>query len=112
NPGPTNVEEIGYIPAPSETTLTYDVCLVNDTTGQRSCGTPIVLTGTSDHCECAPNSCDMMGACNTTINDGCGHTLTCGNTCSADQTCGRNHLCSAGGGNDCTPFMAAHHLCS
>ena len=108
--GPTSVHEFGYMPADSEASLSYEVCLVNDSDGTRACSSWMTLTGTTNHCPCAPDTCAWTGACQTTTADGCGGTLSCGD-CGGNDSC-VNHQCQAPKDPECTPFMAKHHLCS
>jgi hypothetical protein len=103
------VSERGYIPAPSETTLSYEVCLVDNYTNHFTCAAPIVLSGTSNHCTCTPTTCAIQMACNSTIPDGCGGTLSCGacgdgTACSAVGTCCKSGTTPDGqGGCVCAP---------
>ncbi len=55
--------------------LTYRVCVV-DSYGTR-CGMPFTTAGPVN-CACEPLTCAYFLACNTQLEDGCGHTITCG----------------------------------
>jgi hypothetical protein len=94
NPGaPVYLHNFGYTPTSSETT--YRVCL--ESAGEPPvCGPPIELASTTS-CQCVPTTCAAAWACNTTIDDGCGHTLVCGPTCANGDACNEHHSCCPAG---------------
>jgi hypothetical protein len=102
------VSELGYLPASTESRLTYEVCLIDDFSGQQTCGEPLTLGGTSNHCGCEPITCGLYSACQTTLDDGCGGTLECG-ACPGGTTCTAGSCCPPGyesddqGGCVCAP---------
>lgn len=120
--GPTGVHELGFLPTSSDNALLYDVCLVRDSDGARSCDSQLqVLQGTTNHCACVPNTCASTNACGTSVSDGCGGTISCG-ACADGSSCVANKCQGAGGGGgggggnggngDCTAAMARRHLCN
>jgi hypothetical protein len=95
--------------------LTYRVC-VQDNDGVR-CGAPFTSLG-APHCGCEPTNCWLLQACNSTIDDGCGNTMSCG-ACMGGVTCNpANHTCCADGfmpddwgGCVCAPPAGVKHCC-
>jgi hypothetical protein len=111
--GPTALDELGYQPSSTETSLLYQVCLVRTSDGARTCGRPITVSETAA-CTCIPSTCEDTHACNTTVPDGCGGTISCGG-CS-DGVCNANQCQTSGPGRGddptCTPAMARHGGCT
>ncbi len=66
------------------TQRTYRVCVVEND-GTAMCGSSF-LTAPPPYCPCEPTSCYLQEACNTTIDNQCGGTLSCG-ACSNGASC-------------------------
>ncbi len=111
DPSSVGETEFGYIPSPSETSLTYRVCKMYQTSPgtPKVCGQPILVPGTTlDKCVCHPTTCGTQLACNRAISDGCGGTLQCG-ACTNGIDCNNGNCCPPGqepdgtGGCVCAP---------
>ena len=70
--------------------VTYEVCVqVDSTTAQ--CAASFTTMG-PPNCGCEPTDCNSQTACNVTLDDGCGGTVTCG-ACANGMACNSYQTC-------------------
>jgi hypothetical protein len=92
---PQSVQEPGFGATFYDTSsppaeITYRVC-VTDMYGTR-CSDPFQTYGPVD-CKCEPLTCDLLWACDISLNDGCGGILHCG-PCYGGMACNtKTHSC-------------------